>query len=455
MNFDALSYILGMQTASTQWGEIVGTLSNQSDLNSALTTIGNRITNLQNIGRFLALWNSATGLPLTEPTTTPYAYKTGDYFRISNFDNAADYASYSTSRTYNIGDKCKRSGNYYICNTDGTTGAWDSTKWTQHTITNYMPNGASYTGAASTTVFTGSSLAVGAIFYYDGTAWALQPFGGGGTVGDVQVNGSSILQGGIANITSSMFPATFKFTVTDTGEGYTTTATSDQILAAIQAGKMPICCHAHPQGGDLELLLKTYDSYSATFVGLFMLNNVLTQMQILIYGSVVGTVESYRMYDWGGSIASTFNYMWDYNVGDYVIYGDASSAYLCKCIAAYTPPAEPTEDPPPANFTIVTVMSEVKNKFGRDGATTLDATLVSGKQYQLGDKSATFNMVLPATASYNDFIEVIFKATAAFTPTSSGGTVVGDTLPTTVANKTYDILYTWTGTNWLCQYLYW
>lgn len=118
------------------------------------------INNLKNIGRFLAIWNSATGLPLTNPTTMPYTYKTGDYYR--------------------VGVVAEGSAN------------------------NYKPNGASYSGTASTTVET-EDVEVGWVYYYDGSQWLAQSAGGGGTVQDVQVNGTSIVASGtgIANIPNS------------------------------------------------------------------------------------------------------------------------------------------------------------------------------------------------------------------------------------------------------------
>lgn len=116
--------------------------------------LNDRINNLQNIGRFLAIWNAATGLPLSNPQSMPYTYKTGDYYRVGTVSQS----------------------------------------------TNYMPNGSSYNGQASTTVYSGQGLSEGAVFYYDGTQWLLQASGGGGLVSDVQVNGTSILSGGVANI---------------------------------------------------------------------------------------------------------------------------------------------------------------------------------------------------------------------------------------------------------------
>lgn len=78
-------------------------------------------------GRFLALWNCATGLAESNPPSSPYPYGTGDYFIV------------------------------------GTVGA-----------TNYKPSGSSYViGTASTTVET-NDVAVNDTYYYDGTNWNLQ-----------------------------------------------------------------------------------------------------------------------------------------------------------------------------------------------------------------------------------------------------------------------------------------
>lgn len=87
--------------------------------------LNERIQNLASIGKYLAMWDCTTGLPTTDPITMPYTYTTGDYYVISK------------------------------------TGA-----------TNYMPNGSTYTGTASTTQYTGT-LNVGDFFYYDGTVWTL------------------------------------------------------------------------------------------------------------------------------------------------------------------------------------------------------------------------------------------------------------------------------------------
>jgi len=45
--------------------------------------LNERIDSLASIGRFLALWNASTGLPTTNPPVSGYAYKSGDYYRVS------------------------------------------------------------------------------------------------------------------------------------------------------------------------------------------------------------------------------------------------------------------------------------------------------------------------------------------------------------------------------------
>jgi len=102
---------------STELGYLDGVTSNIQD----------QIDNLEARGRFLSLWNGATGLPETNPGALPFEYKTGDY--------------------------------YIVDNTSSTT--------------NYRPSGSSYTGAASTTVET-ESVSANDVYYYDGTNWLLQ-----------------------------------------------------------------------------------------------------------------------------------------------------------------------------------------------------------------------------------------------------------------------------------------
>ena len=101
---------------STELGYLDGVTSNIQD----------QIDALEGRGRFLSVWNSTTGLPVTNPGTLPYTYKTGDYYIV------------------------------------GTVGS-----------TNYKPTGSSYTGTASSTTET-ATVAVNDVYYYDGTNWLLQ-----------------------------------------------------------------------------------------------------------------------------------------------------------------------------------------------------------------------------------------------------------------------------------------
>ena len=87
---------------------------------------------LQNIAsrwRFLSNWNSATGLPTTNPSESPYPYKSWDYFNVSNV-------------------------------------AW---LWG----TNYRPDGSSYIIWQASTVVETEDVSVSDFYFYDGTNWLL------------------------------------------------------------------------------------------------------------------------------------------------------------------------------------------------------------------------------------------------------------------------------------------
>ena len=87
------------------------------------------ITNLSARGRYLSLWNCTTGLPATNPTTSPYTYKTGDY---------------------------------YIVGTVSSSG------------TNYKPSGDSYTNNVASTAVESGAVLENDTYLYDGTNWILQ-----------------------------------------------------------------------------------------------------------------------------------------------------------------------------------------------------------------------------------------------------------------------------------------
>ena len=87
------------------------------------------IQNLQSRGRYLSNWNTATWLPSTNPSESPYEYRAGDYYVVSV-----------------------------------TAATWG---------TNYRPDGSSYTiGVASTTVET-EPVHITDIYLYDWTNWLL------------------------------------------------------------------------------------------------------------------------------------------------------------------------------------------------------------------------------------------------------------------------------------------
>ena len=78
---------------------------------------------LQHVWHFLALWNTATWLPVTNPETSPYNYNTWDYYIVSNV----------------------------------AAGSW----------TNYKPNGSSYTINVASTTVESWDVQVNDIYFYD------------------------------------------------------------------------------------------------------------------------------------------------------------------------------------------------------------------------------------------------------------------------------------------------
>lgn len=130
----AINEVYGIANSALQPSDIVNS-TDSTATNKALSanmgkSLQDQIDNLNARGRFLALWNCATGLAQSNPPESPYTYKTGDYFI--------------------VGTVASGSG------------------------TNYRPNGATYTtGVASTTVET-AEVSVDDVYYYDGTNWRLQ-----------------------------------------------------------------------------------------------------------------------------------------------------------------------------------------------------------------------------------------------------------------------------------------
>jgi len=171
------TFIISNTQTSAEWGNITGTLSNQYDLQQALNgkqptisdlsdirsgaekgatalqpddvidntsssdtdkplsanmgkSLQDQVDNLSARGRFLALWNCATGLAQSNPPQSSYIYKSGDYFI--------------------VGTVASGSG------------------------TNYRPDGSEYVIGVASTVVETAEVSVDDVYYYDGEHWRLQ-----------------------------------------------------------------------------------------------------------------------------------------------------------------------------------------------------------------------------------------------------------------------------------------
>lgn len=133
----------------------------------SLNTLQTEIDNLKSIGRFLSVLNASNGRLGNQPSGNvgdTYDYKVGDYYRIG------------------------ASGNYTPKNT--ATFTIDSS----YGSTNFELGEETYN--------------IGDVIYCSSisgntSSWAKQSSSGGGTVQDVQVDGTSVLSGGIANVVIS------------------------------------------------------------------------------------------------------------------------------------------------------------------------------------------------------------------------------------------------------------
>ena len=121
------------------WGVIPSPTTVVDNLTSQSTTsalsanqwyiLNGKINDLMAQGKFLSLWDSTTGLPISFPLITPYVYNTWDYFMVETIDT------------------------------------WD-------TPTNYRPAGSSYSGTASSTTES-EEVAVWDYYVYDWSIWLL------------------------------------------------------------------------------------------------------------------------------------------------------------------------------------------------------------------------------------------------------------------------------------------
>lgn len=140
------------------WGNITGTLANQTDLSQALATkltasdiynvlnstaidkalsanmgkeLNDRLNNVESRGRFLSVWDCTTGLPETDPV----GLETGDVYEYQR-------------------------GDYYIVGGVGTT--------------NYRPAGTSYVVGTASTVVETETVKENDTYIFDGSVWILQ-----------------------------------------------------------------------------------------------------------------------------------------------------------------------------------------------------------------------------------------------------------------------------------------
>lgn len=179
---DADGEIVESGSSITDIPTVVNNVTSTSTTSALSANMGkelqDEIDNLEARGRFLALWNCATGLPATNPQTSPYQYKSGDYYIVGTIASGSE--------------------------------------------TNYKPDGSSYTTGTASTVVETAEVAVDDVYYYDGTNWKLQAntqktvsfanIAGQPTdntnlatalnakVDDVTVNGTSIVSNGVADI---------------------------------------------------------------------------------------------------------------------------------------------------------------------------------------------------------------------------------------------------------------
>lgn len=130
----ALNEVDGVAGSALQAGDIVDNTSSTATNKPLSANMGkslqDQVDNLKARGRFLALWNCATGLPETNPPESPYTYASGDY---------------------------------YVIGTIAESGQ-----------TNYKPSGSSYTDDVPSTTVETAEVAVDDCYFYDGTNWHLQ-----------------------------------------------------------------------------------------------------------------------------------------------------------------------------------------------------------------------------------------------------------------------------------------
>jgi len=147
---------------------VTSTTTNEALSANMGKSLQDEINNLKNIGRFLSIWDASTGTPSSEPTTSPYSYKIGDYYRIGaeGTKNPANNSTYVVGETNWIEGATLKVGDVvYVSTIDGTTATWVKMNGSaEGTVQDVQINGttiiASGTGIANIPIANGSNLGV-------------------------------------------------------------------------------------------------------------------------------------------------------------------------------------------------------------------------------------------------------------------------------------------------------
>lgn len=83
-------------------------------------------------------------------------------------------------------------------------------------------------------------------------------------------------------------------------------------------------------------------------------------------------------------------------------------------------------------------------------ADTIPSTLVANTEYYAGELAAV-SFALPTTGKLGQYCFVKFDSGTTATTLTVTGSYAGE-IPTPIANKTYEIIATWNGSEWVCSY---
>lgn len=130
----AINEVDGIAGTALQPSDVVNNTSSTATNKPLSANIGkslqDQVDNLKARGRFLALWNCATGLAESNPPSGTYTYQSGDYFIVG-----------------------------VVAQSGGT---------------NYKPDGSTYTTGVASTVIETNPVDTDDVYYYDGHVWRLQ-----------------------------------------------------------------------------------------------------------------------------------------------------------------------------------------------------------------------------------------------------------------------------------------